>query len=141
MFTTDTFVAKGKSKSFLVYEPHSRTEVPHPTQYFCRLFVLFCFVWTLFVSSVFYLFVVIFVSVVLWGVCVCVFASGFCFLVIQDRVSLCRPGCPGTCSIDQVPSCLELSDPPASASQCLLLFCVFETGFLCVALAVLKLTL
>jgi hypothetical protein len=25
----------------------------------------------------------------------------FCFLVFQDRVSLCCPGCPGTYSVDQ----------------------------------------
>jgi hypothetical protein len=37
------------------------------------------------------------------------------FLISQDRVSLHNPGCPGTCSIDQVG--LELRDPPASASQ------------------------
>jgi hypothetical protein len=35
----------------------------------------------------------------------------------QDRVSLCSPGFPGTHSVDQ--ASLELSDPPASASQVL----------------------
>ncbi|GAB1285119.1 Protein tyrosine phosphatase receptor type N [Apodemus speciosus] len=33
----------------------------------------------------------------------------------RDRVSLCRPGCPGTHSVDQAG--LELRNPPASASQ------------------------
>jgi hypothetical protein len=37
----------------------------------------------------------------------------FCF-VLWDRVSLCRPGCPGTHSVDQAG--LELRNPPASAS-------------------------
>jgi hypothetical protein len=48
----------------------------------------------------------------------------FCFLfifvfvfVLQDRVSLCSPGCPGTHFVDQAG--LELRDPPASASQVL----------------------
>ena len=37
-------------------------------------------------------------------------------LVFGDSVSLCnRPGCPGTCSVDQVG--LELRDLPSSASQ------------------------
>jgi hypothetical protein len=39
------------------------------------------------------------------------------FLVFQDRVSLCSPGCPGTHSVDQAG--LELRNPPASASQVL----------------------
>jgi hypothetical protein len=39
------------------------------------------------------------------------------FLVFQDRVSLCRPGCPGTHSVEQ--AALELRNPPASASQVL----------------------
>jgi hypothetical protein len=39
------------------------------------------------------------------------------FLVFQDRVSLCSPGCPGTHSVDQ--DGLELRNPPASASQVL----------------------
>jgi hypothetical protein len=39
----------------------------------------------------------------------------FFFLVFQDRVSLCSPGCPGTHSVDQAG--LELRDLPASASQ------------------------
>jgi hypothetical protein len=41
----------------------------------------------------------------------------FGFLVFQDRVSLCSPGCPGTHSVDQAG--LELRNPPASASQVL----------------------
>jgi hypothetical protein len=41
----------------------------------------------------------------------------FFFLVFQDRVSLCIPGCPGTPSVDQAG--LELRNPPASASQVL----------------------
>jgi hypothetical protein len=36
---------------------------------------------------------------------------------VQDRVSLCSPGCPGTHSVDQAG--LELRNPPASASQVL----------------------
>jgi hypothetical protein len=36
---------------------------------------------------------------------------------VQDRVSLCSPGCPGTHSVDQAG--LELRNPPASASQML----------------------
>jgi hypothetical protein len=39
------------------------------------------------------------------------------FLVFPDRVSLCRPGCPGTHFVDQAD--LELRDPPASASRVL----------------------
>jgi hypothetical protein len=39
------------------------------------------------------------------------------FLVFQDRVSLCSPGCPGTHSVDQ--AALELRNSPASASQVL----------------------
>jgi hypothetical protein len=81
----------------------------------------------------------------------------FCFFVFRDRVSLCSPGCPGTHIVDQAD--LELRNPPASASRVLglkacattarlrilifkgsFLFCFFfETGFLCVALAVLEL--
>jgi hypothetical protein len=38
----------------------------------------------------------------------------FCFVVFQDRVSLCSPG---THSVDQAG--LELRNPPASASQVL----------------------
>jgi hypothetical protein len=34
--------------------------------------------------------------------------------LFYDRVSLCSPGCPGTCSLDQAG--LELRDPSASAS-------------------------
>jgi hypothetical protein len=32
----------------------------------------------------------------------------FCFVVFQDGVSLCSPGCPGTCSVDQAG--LELTE-------------------------------
>jgi hypothetical protein len=35
----------------------------------------------------------------------------FFFLVFQDRVSLCSPGCPGTHSVDQAG--LKLRNPPA----------------------------
>jgi hypothetical protein len=42
----------------------------------------------------------------------------FCFvLFFQDRVSLHRPGSPGTHSVDQAG--LKLRNPPASASQVL----------------------
>jgi hypothetical protein len=43
----------------------------------------------------------------------------FCFLFffLQDKVSLCSPGCPGSHSIDQAG--LELKNPPVSASQVL----------------------
>jgi hypothetical protein len=37
--------------------------------------------------------------------------------VVQDRVSPCSPGCPGTHFVDQAG--LELRNPPASASQVL----------------------
>ena len=40
----------------------------------------------------------------------------FCF-VFQDRVTLCSPGCPKTCSVDQ--GGLELRDLPASESKML----------------------
>jgi hypothetical protein len=43
--------------------------------------------------------------------------DGFIFLVFQDRVSLCSPGCSGTHFVDQVG--LELRNQPASASQVL----------------------
>jgi hypothetical protein len=42
-----------------------------------------------------------------------------CFVLFWDRVSLCGPGCPGTHSVDQAG--LELRNPPASASQVLVL--------------------
>jgi hypothetical protein len=46
--------------------------------------------------------------------------SDFYFIsVFQDRISMCRPGCPGTYSVDQVGLELELRNPPASASQVL----------------------
>jgi hypothetical protein len=55
------------------------------------------------------------------GVCSCnicsFFFQFFSFLVFQDRVSLCSPGCPGTHSVDQAG--LQLRNPPASASQVL----------------------
>jgi hypothetical protein len=41
----------------------------------------------------------------------------FFFLVFQDRVSLCSPGCPGTHSIAQAG--LELRNLPASTSRVL----------------------
>jgi hypothetical protein len=47
-------------------------------------------------------------------------AVELCFMSfggVQDRVSLCSPGCPGTHSVDQAG--LELRNPPASASQVL----------------------
>ena len=41
--------------------------------------------------------------------------SVFCFVfVLQDRVSLCSPGCSGTYSVDQ--AALKLRDPTASAT-------------------------
>ena len=53
----------------------------------------------------------------------------FWFLVFQDRVSLCSPGCPGTHFLDQ--SGLELRNPSASASQVLGLKALATTpGFL-----------
>jgi hypothetical protein len=52
-----------------------------------------------------------------------------CLFVFQDRVSLCRPGCPGTRSIHQ--DAPELRDPPASASWMLgLKACVTTTWHL-----------
>jgi hypothetical protein len=39
------------------------------------------------------------------------------FVVFQDRVSLCSPGCPGAHSVDQAG--LKLRNSPASASQVL----------------------
>jgi hypothetical protein len=44
-------------------------------------------------------------------------APGDFFFLNRDRVSLCRPGCPGTHSVDQAG--LELRNLPASASQVL----------------------
>jgi hypothetical protein len=41
----------------------------------------------------------------------------FFFWFFQDRVSLYRPGCPGTHSVDQAG--FKLRNPPASASQVL----------------------
>jgi hypothetical protein len=80
----------------------------------------------------------------------------FVYFVFQDRVSLCRTGCPGTYSVDQVG--LELRNPPASTSQVLgLKVCAtmpgnlvysllkapsplfFRWDFFCVAMAVLEL--
>jgi hypothetical protein len=91
-----------------------------------------------------------------------------CLFFIFVTVSLCSPGYPRTHSVDQ--ACLKLRNLPASAFQvlelmvctttipasergfvlfcfvlfCFVLFCFvlfFETGFLCIALAVLELTL
>jgi hypothetical protein len=42
------------------------------------------------------------------------FSFLFFFFSFWDRVSLCSPGYPGTCSVDQAG--LELRDPPASPS-------------------------
>jgi hypothetical protein len=55
--------------------------------------------------------------------------SLFCFvLFFRDRVSLYSPGCPGTHFVDQ--ACLELRNPPASASQVLgLKACATMPGF------------
>ena len=47
---------------------------------------------------------------------VCLFVCLFCFS-IQDRVSLCCFGCPGTHFVDQAG--LKLRNPPASASRVL----------------------
>jgi hypothetical protein len=55
-----------------------------------------------------------------WGDFLCVCLVGWLVwfgLVFQDRVSLCKPGCPGTHSVDQAG--LELRNLPASASQVL----------------------
>jgi hypothetical protein len=41
----------------------------------------------------------------------------FFLLVFRDRVSLCRPGCPGTHFVDQAG--LKLRNSPASASRVL----------------------
>ena len=49
-------------------------------------------------------------------------SSGLFFVfvfVFRDKVSLCSPGCPGTHSVEQAG--LELRNPPASASQVLVL--------------------
>jgi hypothetical protein len=42
----------------------------------------------------------------------------FCFVWggVQERVSLCSPGCPGTHFVDQ--AVLELRNPPASVPEC-----------------------
>jgi hypothetical protein len=45
----------------------------------------------------------------------CIFFFSFWFF--RDRVSLCRPGCPGTHFVDQAG--LKVKNPPASASQVL----------------------
>jgi hypothetical protein len=46
-----------------------------------------------------------------------VFWFGLVLVFFRDRVSLCRPGCPGTHSVDQAG--LKLRKMPASASQVL----------------------
>jgi hypothetical protein len=52
----------------------------------------------------------------------------FVFLVLQDRVSPCSPGCPGTHFVDQVG--LELRNLPASTSRVLgLKACATTPGF------------
>jgi hypothetical protein len=51
------------------------------------------------------------------------------FVFFKDRVSLCSPGCPGACSIDQAN--LKLRDLPASASQKLGLKACTTTTWLC----------
>jgi hypothetical protein len=38
------------------------------------------------------------------------------FLFVQNRASLCGPGCPGTRSVEE--EVLKLRDPPAYASEC-----------------------
>jgi hypothetical protein len=50
------------------------------------------------------------------------------FFSLQDRVSLCSPGCPGTYSVDQAG--LELRNLPASASQVLGLKVYVTTAWL-----------
>jgi hypothetical protein len=57
-------------------------------------------------------------------VCVCVLGGSpvfyyviYIYLVFQDRLFLCIPGCPGTYLVAQAG--LELRNPPASASQVL----------------------
>jgi hypothetical protein len=53
----------------------------------------------------------------------------FCFLIFQDGVSPYNPGCPGTHFVDQAG--LELTNPPASASQVLgLKACATTPGFI-----------
>jgi hypothetical protein len=54
----------------------------------------------------------------------------FCFvLFVFDRVSLCSPGCPETCSVDQAG--FELRDLPAFASPVLgMKACTTLPGFL-----------
>jgi hypothetical protein len=51
-------------------------------------------------------------GVVVWGF---IYFVLFCFVLFQDRVSLCSPACPGTHSADQ--AALELKNLPASTSQ------------------------
>jgi hypothetical protein len=53
---------------------------------------------------------------------------GYVFLFVFDRVSLCRPGCPGTHFVDQAG--LKLRNLPASASRVLgLKACATIPGF------------
>ena len=63
-----------------------------------------CYWWTARIFFSFFFFVCLFV---------CLFCL-FLYLICQDRVSLCVPGCPGTHSVDEAG--LELRDLPASAS-------------------------
>jgi hypothetical protein len=59
------------------------------------------------------------------------FLGGGCLFVclfVQDRVSLCSPGCPGTHSVNQAG--LELRNSPASAFQVLgSMACATTPGF------------
>jgi hypothetical protein len=71
-------------------------------------------------------------------------------LIFLDRVSLSNPGYLGTCSVDQaglkfteilLPLLLECPTCPANTCNLFIYFWIFETRFLCRALAVLELTL
>ena len=85
--------------------------------WFIGLFLTDSFLLFLLVAVVgFYLFVL--------GFCLFGWLVDFGFL-FQDRVSLCSPGCPGTCFVDQAD--LEFRDQPASVSQVLgLKACAFN---------------
>jgi hypothetical protein len=59
------------------------------------------------------------------------FSFLFFFFLFRDRVSLYRPGCPGTHFVDQAG--LKLRNPPASASQVLgLKACATTPGSPCI---------